>query len=175
MKKLWVLIPLLVVFLAGCSPQPEAKAPDCSSLAKEIKDLRAENAELTSTILELKGEIGSGKDSANIYDKYNKLVGDYANLRTKYAVLEASYESTFGLYKELSEKFSGTYQCDKKALTEMNEQYRDLANRQEELRVQIEKVKNKEVQLLSDNLTDEEYNAFYKGWDLWWGSWHAED
>lgn len=60
------------------------------------------------------------------------------------------------------------YQADRENLETMNEELQKAQSRLAIINNHIGTVRKGNVPELSDNLTAEEYAAFYKGWDIWW-------
>ena len=171
-KSILISLLLITTLLAGCMPSPKAEATGCDQLKEELEGLQAEYSNLLEALAKLEK---SKEDCKAMYDRYNSLAANYTSLQTKYAVLEGSYQSLNNQYTQLAAQINARFPDCTKALEDMNERYQELAEGHAEIDGQIEKVRNKQVQLLSDNLTKEEYNAFYKGLDLWWWSWHEKD
>lgn len=162
---LWILF----IVLSGCAeplptPQPEPKA-DCSTLQAEHETLLLNYGALKKAKEEL-------SENAK---KCNELINSYNTLQTKYAILESYYNNLQAQYTALLPQI-GVQNADRdKAMKELSQQYAISANRLRLITNQIDAVRNKNVPLLSTNLTDIEYNAFYKGWALWWGTFNEKD
>ena len=164
--KLIITLLLFTILLSGCGlPEPlptpkEQLKIDYATLLSDYNNLMMKADRLEKANAELIGN----------QDKCNELINAYSNLQTQYIILEAYYQSVADQYNALLPQIGSQNIASDKALKELNKQYMDLEKRQLEITTQIQAVHSKSVTLLSDNLTDIEYNAFYKGWELWWGS-----
>lgn len=163
--KLTILL-LIAILLVGCG----SPAPAVENDTQLLDDYNA----LTTENNELKGKIGilekAKEEITATQDEYNKLILDYHNLQTQYVILEAYSQTVRDQYTNLLEQFSTRYVDSGERYTELYKMNMKLVERYKELDGQIEAVHKEKVSLLSDNLTEIEYNAFYKGWKLWWGN-----
>ena len=170
MKKIITML-LLIILLSGCdAPVTVAERTDELRYEHEALQVEYDNLLLNYGILE------KAKDElSNLRDEHNKLITEYTNLQTKYAILESYYKNLQEQYTALLPQIGKTSADKDKAMKEMARQYAltDLHLRQ--INEQIEAVHTKNVPLLSANLTDIEYNAFYKGWELWWWTFNEKD
>lgn len=164
-----ILLILFAILLSGCAaplpaPQPTQKE-DCSTLRAEYDVLQFNYDSLKRASI----------DSSELQKKYNALVEEIRVLSVEKAALDGQMQVLTSQYNAAINALSGGQVDAMKALEEMN---RQLAAEQERNRIineQVWKVMDKKVTLLSANLTDIEYNAFYKGWNLWWGTFNEED
>jgi len=165
MKLIITLLLIILIPLSGCDA-PVTVAERSDQLVDDYNALLVEkdNLLLENTRLEKAKEECTG-----LRDEHNALINDYSNLQTQYVVLEAYSQTIRDQYTALLEQFSTRYVDSGERYTEIYKQNMILTERYRELDGQIEAVHKENVPLLSDNLTEPEYNAFYKGWRLWWG------
>lgn len=166
--KLTILL-LIAILLSGCAaplPAPEPQpVEDCSKLQAEHETLLLNYDALKKANEEL-------SDNAQ---KCNELINSYASLQTKYVILESYYNNLQEQYNTLLPQIGKTSADKDKAMKELAQQYAIADNRLRLLTNQIQAVHTKNVPILSANLTDIEYNAFYKGWELWWWTFNEKD
>jgi len=164
MKKLTILL-LCVILLIGCG-KPMPGVENDTQLLEDYNALMVENDALKAQI----GILEKAKEKITInQNEYNKLINDYHALQTQYVILEAYSQTIRDQYTALLEQFSTRYVDTGKKYTELYKMNMKLVERYKELDYQIAAVHKEKVPLLSDNLTESEYSAFYKGWELWWG------
>jgi len=169
MKKLIVLL-LCVILLAGCdAPVTVAERSD-----QLVNDYNALLVEQDNQLLEIERLKKANEKCTSLRDEHNALINDYSNLQTQYVVLEAYSKIIRDQYTALLEQFSTRYVDSGERYTEIYKQNMILTETYRELNEQIDAVHKGNVPLLSDNLTETEYNAFYKGWNLWWGEFNEE-
>ena len=114
-------------------------------------------------------------ESKDWHGQYNGLVDSVRVLQTENVVLKAQIESLTSQYQAALNVLSGSQTSNLKELEAMNRRLQEQMEWNRTINEQVELVRAKKVQLLSDNLTDAEYNAFYKGWSLWWGTFNDTD
>ena len=144
MKKLLIL--LLLLMLVGCGSPEVVEEPmvieptDCSVV-------EAEYAELAG--------------------RFATMEANYKLQKSYYDALKASYDT---LLSNLDVRSQGFY----KSLESLMAQHQDLQEKYDEIWQELNRVNDRkdimitENMTLSDNLTESELEAFYKGWDLWW-------
>ena len=170
--KITILL-LIAVLLSGCgAPLPEPLPTPKEQLKIDFKNLQSEHETLLLNYGALKK---ANEELKGNQAKCNELITANANLQTQYAILESYYEILREQYGDLINQFSEKYAGDSEIITEFYKQNVKLIERQRELNQSIEEVHSKNVPLLSENLTETEYNAFYKGWKLWWGTFNEKD
>lgn len=162
--KITIIILLIAILLSGCGSP--SVVPDDAQLKEDYATLLADYNNLTLNAERL--EKANAELTSN-QEKCNELINAYSSLQTKYAILESYYNNLQEQYNALLPQI-GVQNIEKdKAMKELAQQYAISENRLRLITNQIEAVRSKNVPLLSANLTDIEYNAFYKGWELWWG------
>jgi len=166
MKLIIILLLVILILLPGCD------AP--VTVAERENQLQADYDALLvkqTTLIQENERLGNA--SANLTDlrnEHNKLINNYTTLQTQYAIMEAYYESLRNQYNQLVDQFSSKYSESGAFITGLHNENLKITARYKELDELIAAVNSGNVSILSDNLTDIEYNAFYKGWKLWWGS-----
>lgn len=174
--KLIIIILLCVILLSGCAEPLPASQPtqkeDCSTLQAEYDVLQFNYDSLKRA--------SEGTKDAN--EKYNAQVNELQVLRIENAALKGQLQILTGQYNAALNALTGSQADAMKALEEMNSQIEKMTSqfeaeqaRNRAINEQVRKVMEKKVTLLSDNLTDIEYNAFYKGWELWWWTFNEKD
>lgn len=174
--KLIIITLLIIILLSGCTsplPAPQStQKEDCSALRAEYDVLQFNYDSLKRASI----------DSSELQKKYNALVEEIRVLSVEKAALDGQMQVLTSQYNAAINALSGGQVDAVKALEDMNRQIEKMTSQfeaeQERNRLineQVQKVMDKKVTLLSANLTDIEYNAFYKGWDLWWGTFNEED
>lgn len=170
--KITILL-IIAILLSGCgNGTPIDNIEDDDFLFKEHQSLLVRFDNLLFEIDRLKK---ANEELSEHRDKCNELINSYANLQTKYAILESYYNNLKEQYNTLLPQIGSQYVEKDKTLQELTEQYHELEKRQLLITNQIALVRSKNVPLLSANLTDIEYNAFYKGWELWWWTFNEKD
>jgi len=156
---------ILFMLLTGCDA-PVTVAERSNQLLHDYNALMVENDALKTQI----GILEKAKEEITInQDECNKLINDYHALQTQYVILEAYSQTIRDQYNALLPQI-GVRNADKeKATKELAQQYAIVKNRHRLIMSQLDAVHKENVPILSDNLTDIEYRAFYKGWNLWWG------
>lgn len=168
-----IIMLIIAILLSGCgNGTPIDNIEDDDFLFKEHQALLVRFDNLLLEIDRLKK--AKQELSANA-KKCNELINSYSSLQTKYAILESYYQNLTEQYNALLPQIGAQYVDKDKAMQELTEQYAELEKRQLLITNQIQLVRSKNVPLLSANLTDIEYNAFYKGWELWWGTFNEKD
>lgn len=169
-NKLFIVVIGVALALSGCGADIE---PD-NELFNKYQTLSANYTALQNefNILQFNyenlKEVKVERDACR--DEYNALAGNFTRLQTELAILEAHYQTVSDQYTALASGFSTIKKDDDETLEQINKQYQELIERHKEINTQIKAVRDKKVELLSDNLTNSEYKAFYKGWELWWDS-----
>jgi len=170
MKLIIVILLFFTILLSGCG-KPTPTVENDIQLLDDYNALMAENNELKVQV----GILEKAKEEITItQNEHNKLINDYHALQTQYVILEAYSQTIRDQYTALLNQFSTGYVDTGQKYTELYKMNMKLVERYKELDGQIEAVHKKKVPLLSDNLTEIEYNAFYKGWELWWGEFNDE-
>lgn len=162
-KKLIILL-LCVILLSGCG------TPDAVTDNQLQADYDSLLADYDYSVLENER---LGNVSANltaIIKKHNQLANDYHALQTKYTILEAYYNTAVEQHNKAIAQYSDVYVYRKDAMKDLNLEYARAELRLKNINIHLDAVHDKNVPILSDNLTDIEYSAFYKGWELWWGT-----
>ena len=161
MKKLIILL-LCVILLSGCDA-PVTVAERENQLQADYDALLVKQ---TTLIQENERLENASANLTDLRNTHNKLINNYTTLQTQYAILEAYYEAATEQYNAMIEQSSSKYVYTDETIKELSQKYAKLDWQWQHLNTQIEAVNNKNVPILSDNLTDIEYNAFYKGWEL---------
>lgn len=166
--KITILL-LIAILLSGCAePLPtlqEQPKADCSTLQAEHETLLLNYGALKKAKEELSNKVA----------KCNELINSYASLQTKYAILESYYNNLSDQYNALLPQIGAGLAEKDKALKELNQEYARAVFRLGEVTKHLDTVNDKNVTLLSENLTAEEYAIFYKGWELWWWTFNEKD
>ena len=166
-NKLFIII-LILLTVSGCSAELDTE----SELFNEYQVLSGKHTALQNEFNVLQfnyenlKEVKAERDACR--EEYNALAGEFTALQTELAILKVHYQSVSDQYNVLATGFSTTQMDTDEALELLNERYKELVERHKEVDAQIKAVRDKKVELLSDNLTGSEYKAFYKGWELWW-------
>jgi len=179
LRKYWPHSIIMVVgLLIGMAVAPE---PDGGVTAADInfyvpksqyQTLEGKYNALQFTYGSLKKAFDESKDW---HGQYNGLVDDVRVAQTEKAVLQGQLQSLTAQYQAALNALSGNQAGNLEELEAMNRRLQEQMDWNRTINEQVELVRAKKVQLLSDNLTDAEYNAFYKGWELWWGTFNDTD
>lgn len=169
-----VVIGLFVLFInTGCSspePPPDMEADDNITITSDVYYNEYSGYEAIIGLLE--GSIDRGQ--AEI-DRLNNQAIEFqykilsleigaALLRAEIKALnEGGAEAT----KTAIENSLAVYQADRETLSTINEELQKAQSRLAIINSHIDAVRLGGVPELSDNLTAEEYSAFYKGWNIW--------
>ena len=163
-----VMLAILVSSVIGCAESPESAANKQTVIfSKECKELQTKYDSLKFNYDSLK-RASDGTRDAN--ERFNAQVNEMQRLRVENAALRGQMEVLTGQYNAAINVLTGNQANAVKKLVQMNDQLNLAREQSNEINEQVKKVRDKKVPLLSDNLTDAEYKAFYKGWGLWWGT-----
>ena len=171
-KVLMVVLAILVCTVIGCAKPEGAVGGQNLVIARELKALQAEFDTLQFNYDSLK-RASEGTKDAN--EKFNAQVNEMQGLRVENAALRGQMEVLTGQYNAVVRALTGKQADAVGALVLMNDQLNLAREQSNEINAQVKKVRDKNVSLLSDNLTDVEYASFYKGWELWWGTFNDSD
>lgn len=166
MRLAYTITLLVGTLLIGCTASPAPQATGGVSVSK-YQNLQAENNRLQFNYDSLKK---SCDESRNWHEKYNALVDETRVNQVENAALKGQVQSLTSQYQAALNALSGNQAVGLKELEAMNKKLEQAKEWTRTIDKQLEKVRDKKVQLLSDNLTEAEYKAFYKGWELWWGT-----
>ena len=166
-----IIILLIAILLSGCDA-PVTVAERTDNLLYDYNALQAEHETLLINYEALKK---AKEELSNQVAECNELINSYASLQTKYVILESYYNNLQEQYNALLPQIGKTSVDKDKAMKELAQQYAITDNRLRLLTNQIQAVHTRNVPILSANLTDIEYNAFYKGWELWWWTFNEKD
>ena len=164
MKKLIILL-LCVILLSSCDAP--VTVPERSN--QLVADYDALKTDYNALLLECEKKENASTNLTALRNTHNKLINDYHALQTQYVILEAYSQTIREQYNALLPQIGKTSADKDKAMKELAQQYAIVENRYRLITNQLDAVHKENVSILSDNLTDIEYNAFYKGWKLWWG------
>ena len=146
MKRLLVLL-LLSLMLVGCG-SPEAST-DKPAVVEPV-------------------------DCSAVEAEYAVLVGKFATVEANYKLQKSYYDALKASYDTLLSNLDVRSQGFYKSLESLMAQHQDLQEKYDEIWQELNRVNDRkdimitENMTLSDNLTESELEAFYKGWDLWW-------
>ena len=166
-KVLMVVLAILACTVIGCAKPESAAGLQNLIITRELKALQAEFDTLQFNYDSLK-RASEGTKDAN--EKFNAQVNEMQRLRVENAALSGQMEVLTGQYNAVVSALTGKQADAVGALKQMNDQLNLAREQSKEINAQVKKVRDKKVSLLSDNLTDVEYKAFYKGLGLWWGT-----
>lgn len=166
-----MLILFVVLVIAGCgSPEPEPT----SDIYQKYQKLNTEHIALQSVhdvlLLNYESQKKAKQASDNCCANYNELLNEHRNLQIELGVLKAYSYSQNAYYEEMFAGLSSGMIKDTEALDVLNEQYQELANRYKIVNEQLAALNVRKAKVISDNLTADELKVFYRGWDLWWGT-----
>jgi len=176
----YLLIICTVLLLTGCIPIP-VDTDDVTAPAPAVTD----NCGWYKLKIEsLESRLANKEESiANLNNQALRLSGELQTAQLALGIQKALHEKQLATMTELINKMSGEYVIDTSTITAFNEQYLEVQKRLAVIADAFAAVDNKAVRiqtdnvsmLLSDNLTQAEYKAFYKGWDLWWWTFNERD
>jgi len=167
MKTLLVVLAILACTVIGCAKPEGAAGGQNLIIARELKALQAEFDTLQFNYDSLK-RASEGTKDAN--EKFNAQVNEMQALRVENAALRGQMEVLTGQYNAVVSALTGKQADAVKALVEMNDQLNLTREHNRVINEQVQLLINRQVPLLSDNLTAAEYEACFKGVDLWWGT-----
>ena len=116
-------------------------------------------------------------ESANcsaLETQYTDLAGKFATMEANYKIQKSYYDALKASYDTLLSNLDVRSQDFYKSLEREMLLHQELQKKHAELRGELNLVNDRgdimitENMTLSDNLTESELKAFYKGWDLWW-------
>ena len=176
MKRVLIFI-LLLVLLAGCG-SPKAQVTN-QVATSDCKELQGKYDALQFNFDSLKR---ASLDSKEMLDKYNGMINEHQSLRVENAALKGQIETLTSQYQYAVNALTSSQKSGLESLEDMDRQLADLNKlladtiaRHKLVDDQIQLVRSEKVKLLSDNLTADEYKAFYKGWGLWWGTFNSDN
>lgn len=166
--KILIILLLCVILLTSCDAPAGSIMGD---LQKDnlLRDYNALVVERDNLQLEVNRLENTSANLTALRAEHNKLINNYTALQTQYAILEAYNQSQREQYDALLETFAMQFADKGDAITYLYKENIKLEEKHKELNTQIASVHSENVTILSANLTDNEYSAFYKGWKLWWG------
>ena len=169
MKALLVIL-VILLFGVGCaSPEPVAQ----SNIPKQgCKDLQAQYDTLQFNYDSLKRASDESKDWHN---EYNVLAGEITAIRIENLILANQVQSVTAQFNAAINAQLGQQASATGLLEEMNRQLVAEQERNREINTQVQLLISRQVSLLSANLTATEYEACYKGVDLWWGTFNEKE
>lgn len=166
-KSLLMVFILCLALLGGCA-SPEVPSGQVSTYEYNILKQKYDTLQFNYDSLKR-----ASVDSSEMLDKYNGMINELQALRAENAVLKGQTEALTGQYNNALAVLTTNQKGNLNALDDMNRQLielnklvADTVARHKMVDDQIKLVQDKKVQLLSDNLTADEYKAFYKGWGL---------
>ena len=113
-------------------------------------------------------------DCSVIEAEYAELAGKFASMEANYKLQKSYYDALKASYDTLISKLDIRSQDFYKNLEREMALRQELQDKYDEIWKELNLVNNRgdvmitENMTLSDNLTESELKAFYKGWDLWW-------
>jgi len=156
---------ILVVLVVGCSESVVTVPTGITT--QKYNALQQKYDTLKINYDSLKRTTAENKDFRL---KYNDLVKELQVVRAENIVLSSQVQHLTATYNAAIQALSGKNTDASVALEQLNEQLKINIEYNNTINEQVEKVMKKKVPLLSANLTSAEYTAFYKGWNLWWGT-----
>lgn len=173
MKLKVTFITLIICLLAvplGCGAPAEAETEVDSAL--KFNKLSAAHADLQNRhnvlLLNYENLKGVREELDNLTADYEELARLHNTLQVKNTILETQFQAVNDRYEEIILALVSGQEGYKEALERQVEQYQELVERQALITRQIDLVNRGQAKVITDNLTDTEYKAFLKGWNLWW-------
>ena len=164
MKKAIVLI-LALALLVSCSSPKNSTVPSVVVPISKYQALQTENERLQYNYDSLKK---ASIDANEVQKKYNELAGKQQALTIENALLREQQKNMTAQTNAFLAKLNTVQNTSSGQLETMSQQLQDQAERHRTINDQLSLVNNKQVSILSANLTESERSAFYKGWNLWW-------
>ena len=175
-----ILIICALLLLTGCGGTPvdtdrvTAPAPavtdNCGWYKLQVEALEARLVE-------------KDKDIANMNNQAMQLSSELQTTKLALGIQKSIQDQQLAEMTALINRMGIDYVVDTTTIDAFNEQYLASQERMKVITDAFDTVKNKAVIIqsgnitmaLSANLTVAEYNAFYKGWDLWWWTFNEKD
>jgi len=162
----------LAVSLPGCDAPAETETE--ADITLKFNKLSAAHADLQNqhNVLLLNHENLKGvREELNaLTSGYEELTRLHNALQIKNTILETQFQATNDRYEEIITGLASDRAKYEEALERQIVQYQELVDRQALIIKQLALVNSGKARVITDNLTDAEYKAFLKGWNLWWDS-----